>query len=134
MALVVVNPEFNLYDEQWPVRSGVTQQPTAKFVFAQEGRRAGVALDSIVCAGCIISGGRVMRSILSPGVLVHSYCEVENSILRPRVEIGRYSHIQRAIIDTGTTVPEYGLIGFNAQADRTAAYTVTESATVSSPA
>jgi glucose-1-phosphate adenylyltransferase len=133
MDLVAVHPEFNLYDEQWPVRTGVTQQPPAKFVFAQEGRRAGVALDSIVCAGCIISGGRVMRSILSPGVLVHSYCEVENSILMPRVEIGRYSHIQRAIIDTGTKVPESSLIGFDAQADRAAGYTVTDSGIVVVP-
>src|SRR6202795_5146781 len=91
MDLVSVSPEFNLYDERWPVRTGVTQQPPAKFVFAQEGRRMGVALDSIVCAGCVISGGRVVRSVLSPGVRVHSYCEVENSILMSKVEIGRYS-------------------------------------------
>src|SRR5947209_7998564 len=66
MDLVSVSPEFNLYDERWPVRTGQTQQPPAKFVFAQEGRRMGVALDSIVCAGCVISGGRVVRSVLSP--------------------------------------------------------------------
>ena len=67
MDLVAVTPEFNLYDQRWPIRTKVTQQPPAKFVFAQEGRRMGVALDSIVSAGCIVSGGRVLHSVLSPG-------------------------------------------------------------------
>jgi len=133
MDLVAVSPEFNLYDEQWPVRTGVGQHPPAKFVFASEGRRMGVALDSIVCAGCIISGGRVVRSVLSPGVRVHSYCEVENSILMTRVEIGRYSRIQRAIVDTGVKIPESSLIGFDLQADRAAGYTVTDSGIVVVP-
>jgi glucose-1-phosphate adenylyltransferase len=133
MDLVAVSPEFNLYDEAWPVRTCLTQQPPAKFVFAQEGRRTGVALDSIVCAGCIISGGRVVRSVLSPGVRVNSYCEVENSILMPRVEIGRYSRLQRAIVDTGAKVPESSLIGFDAEADRAAGYTVTDSGIVVVP-
>jgi glucose-1-phosphate adenylyltransferase len=133
MDLVSVSPEFNLYDEGWPVRTGLTQQPPAKFVFAQEGRRTGVALDSIVCGGCIVSGGRVVRSVLSPGVRVNSYCEVENSILMPRVEIGRYSRIQRTIVDTGTKIPESSLIGFDAQADRAAGYTVTDSGIVVVP-
>jgi len=92
-----------------------------------------VALDSIVCAGCIISGGRVVRSVLPPGVRVHSYCEVENSILMPRVEIGRHSRIQRAIIDTGVKIPESSLIGFDTQADRAAGYTVTDSGIVVVP-
>ena len=86
------------------------QQPPAKFIFAQEGRRMGVALDSIVCAGCIISGGRVVRSILSPGVRVNSYCEVESSILMPKVHIGRYSRLQRTIVDAGVSVPDTGAI------------------------
>ena len=79
MDLVDVVPEFNLYDQRWPIRTKVTQQPPAKFVFAQEGRRMGVAVDSIVSAGCIVSGGRVLHSVLSPGVRVNSYCEVEYS-------------------------------------------------------
>lgn len=133
MDLVSVSPEFNLYDQRWPLRTGQTQQPPAKFVFAQEGRRMGVALDSMVCAGCVISGGRVVRSILSPGVRVNSYCEVEYSILMPRVEIGRYSRIRRAIIDSGTHVPESSTIGFDADADRAAGYTVTESGIVVVP-
>ena len=100
MDLVNVTPEFNLYDHRWPIRTRQTQPP-AKFVFAQEGRRMGVAIDSIVSAGCIVSGGRVLHSVLSPGVRVNSYCEVEYSILMPDVEIGRYSRIRRAIIDRG---------------------------------
>jgi glucose-1-phosphate adenylyltransferase len=133
MDLVAVSPEFNLYDETWPVRTAVGQQPPAKFVFAQEGRRMGVALDSIVCAGCIVSGGRVVRSVLSPGVRVNSYCEVEYSILMPKVEIGRYSRLHRTIVCPGVKIPESSLIGFDEKADRAAGYTVTESGVVVVP-
>jgi glucose-1-phosphate adenylyltransferase len=133
MDLVSVLPEFNLYDERWPVRTRAAQQPPAKFVFAQEGRRMGVAIDSIVCAGCIISGGRVVRSVLSPGVRVNSYCEVEYSILMPNVEIGRYSRLRRAIIGDSVKIPESSAIGFDHDADRAAGYTVTESGIVVAP-
>jgi len=133
MDLVSVLPEFNLYDQRWPVRTRAAQQPPAKFVFAQEGRRMGVALDSIVCAGCIISGGRVVRSVLSPGVRVNSYCEVEYSILMPQVEIGRYSRVRRAIIGDSVRIPESSSIGFDPDEDRAAGYTVTESGIVVAP-
>jgi glucose-1-phosphate adenylyltransferase len=126
MDLVSVVPEFNLYDQRWPIRTRVTQQPPAKFVFAQEGRRMGVAVDSVVAAGSIVSGGRVVHSILSPGVRVNSYCEVEYSILMPGVEIGRYSRIRRAIINTGYKVPDSSVIGFDPEADRARGYTITE--------
>ena len=86
----------------------------------------GVAIDSIVCAGCIISGGRVLRSVLSPGVRVNSYCEVEYSILMPNVEIDRYSRIRRAIIDAGVNLPEASVIGFNLEEDRRKGYHITE--------
>ena len=105
MDLVDVTPEFNLYDQRWPIRSHPLQQPPAKFVFAQEGRRMGIAIDSIVSAGCVISGGRVMRCVLSPGVRVNSYCEVEYSILLPHVRVGRHSRIRRAIIDRDVDLP-----------------------------
>lgn len=134
MDLVSVSPEFNLYDESWPLRTCVAQQPPAKFVFAQEGRRMGVALDSIVCAGCVISGGRVVRSVLSPGVRIHSYCEVEYSILMPKAEIGRYSRLRRVIVDSGVKIPESSSIGFDEEADRAAGYTVTGSGVVVVPA
>jgi glucose-1-phosphate adenylyltransferase len=126
MDLVSVVPEFNLYDQQWPIRTSVTQQPPAKFVFAQEGRRMGLAVDSIVSAGSIVSGGRVLHCVLSPGVRVNSYCEVEYSILMPGAEIGRYSRIRRAIINTGVKVAESSVIGFDLDADRARGYHVTE--------
>jgi glucose-1-phosphate adenylyltransferase len=126
MDLVSVVPEFNLYDHRWPIRTRVTQHPPAKFVFAQEGRRMGVAVDSVVAAGCIVSGGRVLHSVLSPGVRVNSYCEVEYSILMPDVEVGRYSRISRAILNTGVKVPESTAIGFDHEADRARGYHVTD--------
>jgi glucose-1-phosphate adenylyltransferase len=126
MDLVSVVPEFNLYDRNWPIRTNVTQHPPAKFVFAQEGRRMGVAVDSVVAAGSIVSGGRVLHSVLSPGVRVNSYCEVEYSILMPDVEVGRYSRISRAILNTGVKIPESTAIGFDHEADRARGYHVTD--------
>src|SRR5579862_6068331 len=131
--LVAVTPEFNLYDSQWPIRTRVPQAPPAKFVFAQEGRRMGVAVDSIVSAGSIVSGGRVVRSVLSAGVRVNSYCEVEYSILMPNVKIGRNSRIRRAIIDTGVQIPESSVIGYDVEEDRARGYTVTDSGVVVVP-
>jgi glucose-1-phosphate adenylyltransferase len=126
MDLVSVVPEFNLYDSRWPIRTKATQQPPAKFVFAQEGRRMGVAVDSVVSAGCIVSGGRVLHSVLSPGVRVNSYCEVEYSILLPNVEIGRYSRVRRAIVNTGARIPEGSVIGYDPEADRASGHCTTE--------
>jgi glucose-1-phosphate adenylyltransferase len=126
MDLVAVAPEFNLYDQRWPIRTRATQQPPAKFVFGEEGRRIGIAIDSIVSSGCIVSGGRVTHSVLSPGVRVNSFCEVENSILMPNVKIGRNSRLRRTIVNTGVTIPDSTVIGFDADADRSNGYTVTE--------
>lgn len=133
MDLVSVTPEFNLYDQRWPIRTRLVQQPPAKFVFAQEGRRMGVALDSIVSGGCIVSGGRIVRCILSPGVRVNSYCEVESSILMTNCRIGRNSRIRRAIIDSNVEIPEGSVIGHDLDADRDHGYTVTESGIVVVP-
>jgi len=126
MDLVAVSPVFNLYDKRWPIRTKATQQPPAKFVFAEEGRRMGVAVDSIVSSGCIVSGGRVLHSVLSPGVRVNSFCEVEYSILMPEVEVGRNSRVRKAIINTGMKLPESSSIGFDPVADRAKGYNVTE--------
>jgi glucose-1-phosphate adenylyltransferase len=126
MDLISVTPQFNLYDKRWPVRTHMDQRPPAKFVFAQEGRRIGVAIDSIVSPGCIVSGGRVMRSVLSPGVRVNSYCDVDESILLEDVEIGRYCRIRRAILEAGVKVPDGTEIGIREDEDRARGYTISE--------
>ena len=105
MDLCHVNPEFNLYDPEWPLRTYQVQAPPAKFVFADEGRRCGQALDSIISAGCIISGSRISGSVLCPNVRVHSFCDVEQSILMPGVRVGRHARIRRAIIDRDVLHP-----------------------------
>jgi glucose-1-phosphate adenylyltransferase len=127
MDLVSVTPEFNLYDQRWPIRTRVVQQPPAKFVFAQEGQRMGIAMDSIVSSGCIISGSRVNRSVLSPGVRVNSFSDVDRSILMPGVEIGRNCRVRRAILDTGVKLPEGSHVGIDAVQDVNNGYLVTES-------
>jgi len=133
MDLIAVTPEFNLYDKKWPTRTRLQQQPPAKFVFAVEGRRMGVAMDSIVSAGCIISGGRVTRSILSPGVRVNSYCEVDSCILLENSEVGRYSRLTRTIVPANVIVPENTVIGVDLAADRAKGYMVTDSGVVVLP-
>jgi len=129
MDLVAVAPVFNLYDQHWPIRTYQRQYPPAKFVFAQEGRRMGIAVDSIVSMGSIVSGGRVTNSILSPDVRINSYTEIENSILFSHVNIGRYSRLRRAIIDRHIQIPEGTEIGFNLEEDRKK-YHVTETGIV----
>ncbi|MGH9328465.1 MAG: glucose-1-phosphate adenylyltransferase [Terriglobia bacterium] len=125
MDLVAVSPIFNLYDKHWPLRTYQRQYPPAKFVFAQEGQRMGVAADSIVCMGSIISGGKVLRSLLSFDVRVNSFTEVENCIIFPHVQIGRHSRIRRAIIDRHISIPADTTIGYNIEEDRKK-YHVTE--------
>ena len=118
MDLCHVNPEFNLYDPEWPLRTHQVQAPPAKFVFADEGRRCGHALDSIISAGCIISGSTIRGSVLCPNVRVHSFCDIDQSILMPDVRVGRHARIRRAIIDRDVFIPRGAQIGFNADEDR----------------
>ncbi|MBZ0157464.1 MAG: glucose-1-phosphate adenylyltransferase [Alphaproteobacteria bacterium] len=120
MDLVSVDPLLNLYDREWPIRTRQYQNPPAKFVFAQEyeGGRLGIALDSIVCDGCIISGGRVQNSVLSPNVRINSWATVEESILMENVEIGRHARIRRAIIDKDVYIPTGTVIGYDSEEDR----------------
>jgi glucose-1-phosphate adenylyltransferase len=127
MDLVSVSPEFNLYDTRWPIRMRAIQAPPAKFVFASEGQRMGIAIDSIVSPGVIVSGGRVNRSVLSPFVRVNSYSEIEDSILMPRVKVGRYSRVRRAILDEDVVLPENSRVGFDREEDRKKGWLVTES-------
>ncbi len=119
--LVSVDPLLNLYDRAWPIRTYQAQNPPAKFVFAQEkkGGRLGIALDSIVAPGCIVSGGRVQNSVLSPNVRVNSYSEVYDSILMENVDIGRHCRIKRAIIDKDVKIPPGTEIGYDLEEDRT---------------
>ncbi|HEY7679711.1 MAG TPA: glucose-1-phosphate adenylyltransferase [Terriglobia bacterium] len=128
--LVSVSPVFNLYDEEWPIRTLQLQSPPAKFVFAQEGYRMGVALDSIVSHGCIVSGGRVVQSVLSPDVRVNSYSEVTGSILFAGVNVGRYSRLRRCIVERGVHIPENTQIGYDLERDRQRGFVITDSGVV----
>jgi glucose-1-phosphate adenylyltransferase len=120
MDLVQPDPVFNLYDTQWPIRTYQEQFPPAKTVFSGEeiAGRVGLALDSIVSGGCIISGGRVQRSILSPNVRVNSYAEVYDSILMEGVNVAQYAKIKRAIIDKDVDIPHGMVIGYDPQEDK----------------
>jgi glucose-1-phosphate adenylyltransferase len=125
MDLCGVDPEFNLYDPEWPMRTYQPQAPPAKFVFAEKGRRCGEALDSIISPGCIISGSRVNGSVLCPNVRVHSYGVIEQCILMPGVRVGRHARIKRAIIDRDVLIPRGAVIGYDPEEDRKR-HTVTE--------
>ena len=129
MDLCQVNPEFNLYDPEWPLRTYQPQAPPAKFVFAEQGKRCGQALDSIISGGCIISGSRISGSVLCPNVRVHSFCDIDQSILMPGVRVGRHARIRRAIIDRDVLIPRGALIGHNADEDRRR-HTVTDGGVV----
>lgn len=119
MDLVQVTPLFNLYDRSWPIRTYHEQWPPAKTVFADEATgRLGTVLDSLVANGCIISGGRVQRCVLSPNVRINSFSEVYDAILMEGVDVGRYAKIRRAIIDKDVVIPRYAQIGYNLEEDR----------------
>jgi glucose-1-phosphate adenylyltransferase len=129
MDLCGVDPEFNLYDPEWPMRTYQPQAPPAKFVFAEQGRRSGTALDSIISPGCIISGSQVVGSVLCPNVRVHSYGIIEQSMLMPGVRVGRHAKIRRAIIDRDVLIPRGAVIGYNPEEDRKR-HTVTDTGVV----
>jgi glucose-1-phosphate adenylyltransferase len=117
MDVVSVSPVFNLYDKAWPIRTHQRQYPPAKFVFSEPGR-TGMAVDSVVSSGCIISGATVRRSVISPDVRVNSYAEVESCIIFSHVNIGRHCRIRRAIVDRDVHIPEGSVIGYDADEDR----------------
>jgi glucose-1-phosphate adenylyltransferase len=119
MDLVAIQPAFNLYNHRWPIRTGYNHDPPAKFVFHDEANaRVGIATESLVSLGCIISGGRIHRSVLSNRCRVNSFSHIEESVLFENVVIGRHVKIKRAIIDKDVEIPSGTEIGYNLEADR----------------
>jgi glucose-1-phosphate adenylyltransferase len=117
MDLRAVSPALNLYNRQWPLRTSGFPDPPAKFAFDMEGRR-GVALDSIVSGGCILSGGIVRNSVISRGVRVHTGAVIEDSIILDNCDIGRHAKIRRAILDKNVRIPARGTVGHDVEQDR----------------
>ena len=121
MDLVSVDPLLNVYDDHWPIRTYQPNLPPPKFVFAQEEdgqQRVGRALDSIVCHGTIVSGGRLNRCVVGPRCRINSFANVEDAILFEGVDIGRHVQIRRAIIDKNVHIPAGMRIGFDHDEDR----------------
>jgi glucose-1-phosphate adenylyltransferase len=116
LELIGVSPELNLYDMDWPIWTYQDQVPPAKFVFDDEGRR-GMAVDSMVAGGCIVSGSYVRHSLLARSVHVHSYCDIEDSVIFPDVDIGRRCVIKKAVIDKGCHIPPDTRIGVDPEDD-----------------
>jgi glucose-1-phosphate adenylyltransferase len=117
MDLISVDPVFNLYNREWPIYTWNEPLPPAKFVFDVEGRR-GSAVDSMVSQGVVVSGGAVRKSVLSPGVRVHSYSQVDGCVLMNGVQVGRHAEVRNAIIDKNVEIPEGAKIGFDLERDR----------------
>jgi glucose-1-phosphate adenylyltransferase len=118
MDLIAVHPIFNMYNADWPIHSWIDPLPPAKFVFDDDDGRRGMALDSMVCAGVVISGATVRRSVLSPGAHLHSYAVVEDSVLMQGVDVGRNAVVRRAIVDKNVRIADGAQIGVDPVADR----------------
>jgi glucose-1-phosphate adenylyltransferase len=118
MDLISIEPEFNLYNQQWPILTWPDPLPPAKFVFDDDDGRRGQALDSMVCAGVVISGGTVRRSVLSPGAHIHSYAQVEDSVLMQGVDVASQAVVRRAIVDKNVRIAPGAKIGVDPEADR----------------
>jgi glucose-1-phosphate adenylyltransferase len=117
MEMTKVTPELNLYDKDWPIWTYQEQLPPAKFVFDDDGRR-GMAIDSLISGGCIISGAAVKRSLLFSSVTVHSWASIEDSVILPGVDVGRHAILKRCVIDKNCRIPAKTVIGVDAEADR----------------
>lgn len=126
MELCSVSPEFSLYDNEWPIFTHQRQAPPAKFVFNDDKRR-GMAVDSMVSGGCVISGAALRGSLLFSNSHVHSYSTIEESVILPDCEIGEHCHIKRAIVDRGSIIPDGTSIGHNVEEDKARGFRVTES-------
>ena len=132
MDLTSVDPIFNLYNLEWPILTYLDPLPPAKFVFESEGRM-GHALDSMVCAGVVVSGATARRSVLSPGVHLHSYSEVDDSILFAGVDVGRHAIVRRAIVDKHVRIADRARIGVDPERDRERGFVVSEGGVVVVP-
>lgn len=131
MDLISINPEFNLYDDNWPMRSRLVQSPPAKTI-SHEGERVGRGFNSLITDGTVISGGLVERSIIGPNVRINSYSYVTDSIIMDNCNIGRHARVRRAIIDKNVVVPEGIEIGFDSEEDKQR-FTVSETGIVCIP-
>ena len=129
MELISPEPELNLYDPAWPMWTYQEQLPPAKFVFDDDDRR-GMAVDTTVSGGCIISGSYLKKSLLFSNVRVHSYSTIEETVILPEVIINRHCKIRRAIIDRGCEVPEGTVIGYDAEQDKANGFRITEKGVV----
>lgn len=119
MELTNISPQFNLYNRDWPIRTEHSFYPPAKFVFSdQSNARVGISTDSLVSDGCIISGGQIHKSVLSPGVRINSFAHVEQCVLMERVKVGRYTRLRRVIVDKDVELPAGIQIGFDLEEDR----------------
>ena len=132
MELTKVLPDLNLYDKTWPIWTHQEQLPPAKFVFDDEERR-GVAIDSMVSGGCIISGARIQRSLLFSDVRVNSYSEISDSVILPSVEIGRYVRLNKVVVDKRCIIPDGLEVGFNHAEDAKRFYVTANGVTLVTP-
>jgi len=132
MELAKITPDLNLYDEKWPIWTYQEQLPPAKFVFDDPDRR-GMAVDSMVSGGCIISGATVRSSVLFSSVRVDAYSEVVDSVILPRVEIGRHVRLRRVVVDKGCRIPDGLEVGFDVEKDRRRFYVTERGVTLITP-
>lgn len=114
--MTAITPELDLYDQGWPLWTYQPTLPSAKFVFDDDGRR-GMAVDSLVAGGCVVSGAAVRRSVLFTGVRIHSFSSVEDAVILPGAQVGRHCRLRKLIVDEGCRIPEGMTIGFDAAAD-----------------
>ena len=119
MDLASVSPVIDIHNKEWPLLTNTYPAPPAKLVWSdQKTKRIGIATDSLICEGCIISGGHIHRTILSPNVRINSFSNVEESILFDNVDVGRHAMIRRAIVDKNVNIPPYTQIGYDLDEDR----------------
>ena len=132
MELAKITPDLNLYDDKWPIWTYQEQLPPAKFVF-DDGDRRGMAVDSMVSGGCIISGATVRSSVLFSDVRINSYSEVSDSVILPKVDIGRYVHLHKVVVDKGCRIPDGLEVGFDRQKDEQRFYVSENGVTLITP-